>query len=114
MLNEIRSLLEDNIFFYALISGDFNTDLNKTVSNITSFSILASEHLNLTMCHSSSKVLFSFERKSNLSRSLIDHFFVSESLFKYIYLYMSQHESDNFSDHCPVSINLIFRLNICH
>ena len=58
------------------------------------------------MCHSSSKVLFTFESKSNFSRSLIDHLFVSDPLFKYIYLYMSQHESDNFSDHCPVSINL--------
>ena len=49
---------------------------------------LAREHLKPAMCHSSSKVLFTFETKSNFSRLLIDHFFVSESLFKYIYLYI--------------------------
>ena len=36
VLHEIRSLLEDNNCFYALIGGDFNTDLNKTGSNVTS------------------------------------------------------------------------------
>ena len=55
-----------------------------------------------------SAVEFTFERKTNGSRSIIDHFMFDMGLMNNVTNYESQHDHDNFSDHCPV----IMQINI--
>ena len=57
------------------------------------------EHIHCGLEYSKSSVDFTFESKSSGSRSIIDHFLLSETLIKKVLLYESVHDNDNFSDH---------------
>ena len=53
-----------------------------------------------------SNVTFTFESKINGSRSIIDHFIISESLINSVEKYYDKHDIDNLSDHYPICMSL--------
>ena len=55
---------------------------------------------------------YTFEGKSNLAKSCIDHFIVTDHIFQRIEYCSVSHDGDNMSDHDVVSIKV--SINITH
>ena len=51
---------------------------------------------------------FTFKSKMNDSESVLDNIFASSNLLDCIENYSVLHRGDNFSDHCPVMLNLMY------
>ncbi len=91
----------NNIF----CGGDFNTDLSRTNSlhtkSLTSF--VENEHLVLLDTLVGFDVEYSYESKATNSRSLLDHFIVSQNITNCVVGVKSDISVDNLSDHCVIS-----------
>ena len=78
VLNKVKSIILNNNCVYVIISGDFNTELSKTGGNVNILkSFIETENLKAVLDHEVKKVLFTYESKSNMSKSLIDHFLIN-------------------------------------
>ena len=112
VLNEIKSIILNNNCIYVIIGGDFNTDFSKTGGNVNLLkSFIEKENLKAVLDHEKNKVLFTYESKSNMSKSLIDHFLINESLLQNVDVHKSLHDVNNFSDHYPISITFNISAN---
>ena len=97
-----------------VLGGDFNTDFARAASHHSSSLISFCRDNDLISCASlpCSSIDYTYQsRVAPFNVSILDHFFVSESLLQDIFSVEVLHEGDNLSDHCP----LFLRLNIgCH
>ena len=94
-----------------VLGGDFNTDLSRESSRHTNLltDFISTTELFSCLSHSSCNVHYTFcSRSSPVSKSVIDHFFVSDTIASVISSVHSVHDGDNLSDHVPV----VLRLNI--
>ena len=93
---------------HIIIGGDFNLDFSKQYSSnhrlLTSF--IENESLKCGISCLKSKNCFSYESKANGSKSLIDHFLVSENLFNCLNNYYVEYNGSNLSDHNPICMSL--------
>ena len=98
VLNKIKSIILNNNCIYVIIGGDFNTDFSKTGGNVNQLKLfIEKENLKAALDHEVNKVLFTYESKSNMSKSLIDHFLINESLLQNVDVYKLLHDVNNFS-----------------
>ncbi len=102
----------DNIF----CGGDFNTDLSRTNSLHTKslMSFTENEHLVLLDTLVGFDVVYSYESKATNSRSLLDHFIVSQNITNCVVSVKSDISVDNLSDHCVISAEFNIDIWRCH
>ena len=107
VLTDVESLIKDSGEQYIIISGDLNTSFSKPGYNTeVLMSFMRRQHLQCALNHYTSEVQFTSENKANGSRSIIDHFLLSDVLVNNVLHYTSLHDYNNFSDHCPVVIKI--------
>ena len=108
ILNEISCISEANNIDNIVIGGDLNTDFKRVNSLHTKslFSFVEHHTMKCGLHFEYSHVDYSYESKSNHSRSLVDHFVITENLFCNIVDYSVIHDGDNLSDHSPISMTL--------
>ena len=109
VLSEISVICEQQCCNQIIIGGDLNTDLSRINSYHTKKlkSFVDHEYLRFALNHPNCKGIdFSYESKIDGSRSLVDHFIVSENLYNHISDYSGLSEGDNLSDHSVVYIKL--------
>ena len=91
------------------IVGDINTDLSRSNSWHTQslLQFIESEELLYAIHHNTANVNYTYVNEFYNTRSTIDHFILSPSLFDIITEYYSICDDiDNFSDHCPLVLSL--------
>ena len=88
---------------HSLIAGDLNTDLSRIQSGntISLSSFVDNENLAFALKTIPTKVSHTYTGIRQ-SKSLIDHFIVSQNVAKYIINYYVQDSVDNLSDHIPL------------
>jgi exonuclease III len=91
-----------------VIGGDYNTDLHRPGSLHTQSlqSFLCEESFVIPTELENNGFIHTFESKIDGSRSVIDHFAVTENMYDNICYYGVLHDGDNLSDHCPVVITI--------
>jgi len=107
-LNVITQLCNEYDISNIIIGGDLNTDLSRTQSLHTDalLSYCQSQCLMSLQNHVKSNVDYSYESKSNGSRSMLDHVLMSDGLLGHVTEYYTLHEGDNLSDHSPITVKL--------
>jgi exonuclease III len=92
----------DNI----IVGGDFNTDISRLRSLHTACLVDFAYHEDMKFCldFPDCDITYTYESLANGSKSVIDHFIVSQNIYSCISLYKSIHSGDNLSDHCPISL----------
>ena len=109
VLISIESLM--NVHYdvdHVIVAGDLNTDVTRIRSVHVSLLKEFCNRLSLRLCLSSahSSVDFTYHNEASGSRSILDHFIVSENFFSSIAAYSCAHDGDNLSDHSPVFLEL--------
>ena len=103
ILHEVNALSDNLNTQHVVIGGDYNTYPTRVRS-------LNSPALNNFLLHNKfmswvasdfCTADYSFESKASGSRSLLDHFVVSDTLFKLLYKADVLHSGENLSDHSP-------------
>ena len=90
VFTDVESLIKEFGEQYIIVGGDFNASFSKTGYNTNALvSFMRRQHLQCALNHHTSEVQFTFESKANGSRSIIDHFLLSEVLMKNILHYKS-------------------------
>lgn len=109
-LQEISAVIESVGQNYVILGGDFNTDLSRVGSQHTRMlnHFLQSENLMAALTNRINTVDYTYENITTGSRSLIDHFMVSENLFDLLSTYGVEHKGYNPSDHSTLfmSVNI--------
>ena len=106
-LNDIDMLLNDVLIDYAIIGGDFNTDLDRASPQTQTLqNFMHDRRLEFCISKPCSTIDYTFCSKATGARSLIDHFVVSENFTSNINSYESLDNVDNFSDH--IAIRCVF------
>lgn len=105
ILDEISSIALSTGADLLIFGGDFNTDFNRNTQNTAALvPFIQTESLENGLSFQNSDVSYTFESKINGIKSTIDHFLVSANLLPVVTHYVSIHEGDNLSDHCPISM----------
>jgi len=112
ILNDISyTCSEHEDIDYVIIGGDFNTDLSRMNSLHTQALNNFVQNEELVFCDMSdtADILFTYENVSSSTESIIDHFIVSENMYRNLLDYRSIHDGNNLSDHAPIllSLNLV-------
>lgn len=108
VLNEINTISQNSNVNHIICAGDFNTDMSRAKSLHTKrlLSFVEDEYflmLDRLPCY---QVDYTFESKANSSRSILDHFIVSQNMYNCVISVKCDHSVDNASDHEPISISL--------
>lgn len=91
-----------------ILGGDWNTDLSRNNKQTNTFvSFIDNESLHPAIDFFNANVPFTFKP----SRSTIDHFVISDSLWYSLEMYESLFDVDCFSDHVPVRLQLKIDIN---
>jgi hypothetical protein len=108
VLNEVSRLCEGQDGKYISIGGDFNTDFGRARSGHTLAlqRFIQAETLRCGLTHVRADVDFTYESKINGSRSTLDHFIVSDNVFRCIEEYIVSHSGVNLSDHSSLQMSL--------
>ena len=109
ILNDISSICSEYEHIdYVIIGGDFNTDLRRVTSLHTQALNVFVQNEELKFCDMSDKanIIYTYENVSASTESIIDHFIVSDNLFRNIIGYRSLHDGNNLSDHVPILLTL--------
>ena len=86
VFNDLSSLINGCNVDHVIIGGDFNTSFSRKGHNTDLLlSFMDKEYIHCGLEYSESSVDFTFESKSSGSRSIIDHFLLSETLIKMFY-----------------------------
>ena len=103
VLSSISTCLHDHKVDYCLIAGDLNTDLSRHLSGntISLNSFIAIENLEFILPKFHNNVPFTFTSITQ-SKSLIDHYIVSQNLLSHVSDYFTKDSIDNLSDHIPL------------
>ncbi len=104
VLNQISASVDKCNVNQVVIGGDFNTDFVRTNSRNTRSLLDFIHQQSLISCISldCSTCDYTYESKSNGSKSLIDHVIISENIAHDVLKYEVRHDGDNMSDHSPV------------
>lgn len=108
VLNDINMLISNHSAInHIIIGGDFNTDLSRTQSphTIALHDFCEQEVLSMCVNHPQSNIDFTYESSTG-SKSVIDHFMVSQNLSDSILSYQVLHDGDNLSDHSALVLCL--------
>ena len=107
----IASLSPNNI----VCVGDFNTDLSRIHSTQTTARQQICCGNNLVSAHvCSNSANYTFTSSISNSRSIIDHFIISDSLSEHINKHSTIDDVDNMSDHNPLYLQLSLPITIEH
>ena len=107
VLDEVSSIILKSTDDYVIIAGDLNVDLCRNSQNLKLLKSFISYHKYEILTNSKHCGFdYTFESKANGSRTLIDHFIVSENVMNKVTSYNVLHDVDNLSDHSPVQIIL--------
>ena len=91
-----------------VIGGDFSTSFGRAHSLhrdcLNAF--MREYNLQCGLRHPSSNVDFTFESKIDGTRSILDHFLLSDEMIECVTHYSPHHCIDNFSDHTPLFMEL--------
>ena len=103
MLSTISTFLHDNNVVNCIIGGDLNTDLSRVRSGnaISLNNFISNESLSMVQQHVTNCIQYTF-LGCNQSKSIIDHFIVSENIERYVQEYYTKESVDNLSDHVPL------------
>ena len=107
-LREIAAVMQAHETPYVVIGGDINTDLSRLQSLNTRalLEFMNEEYLLFALNHEKAEVDYTFESKANGSRSLLDHFMISENVNQRIDAYSVLHKGYNLSDHSSLHLNV--------
>lgn len=109
-LLDLRNLISTHQVDSVMLGGDWNVDLSRPSAHLNEVRDFAlSEFLQFGLDYTDSNVQHTFRRKcrnGNISKSLLDHFIMTDDLFSKIVKYESLDFGDNLSDHIPLSIEL--------
>ena len=110
-LQEINRLFVYHDVDRIIIGGDFNVDWSRTHLDTTNQLELfvRSESLRLITDHG--EIDFTYESKINNSKSVLDHFFVTENMLSEVSELGVNHDVDNVSDHSPVFVEFDLRVD---
>ena len=88
---------------YVCIGGDYNTDLNRNTPQTEALKSYIGDN-NLYICTNSttSSIQYTYRSKINNTRTLIDHFIVSENLGRKLLEVTATDSIHNSSDHLPI------------
>ncbi len=121
VFSDILSSNACNNVNHVVIGGDLNTDLSRPQSAHTECIRLmcSREDMKCVFDHTNCSIDYTYESMSNASRSCIDQFIVSESLFHSVEHCCVTHDGDNLSDHSVVSLQLAIEvthntINVCN
>ena len=104
VLADIESIMEmQPSVDFVMIGGDLNTDMSRAESERPPLLREFCERLGLHICLPPF-VDYTYKNETTGSRSVIDHFIVSDNLRDVITEYIVTHDGDNLSDHDPVRI----------
>ena len=108
ILGVLISLCQSPDYDSIIIGGDFNMSFERPddplITVLNDFT--TSQNLICGLSCNSSDISYTCESKVYGTRSINDHFFVSENIFNSINKYCSVHDGDNCSDHSPVVLSL--------
>ena len=107
-LMEASAIIHAHETPYIIVGGDLNTDISRVQSRqrLALLDFVQRENLLLALNHQLANVDYTYESKANGSRSLIDHFIVSESIHDLINCYEVSHHGYNISDHSSLHLGL--------
>ena len=113
VLSDILSVVELEDADFVISGGDYNTDLRRSkslhCSAMTSFIHDSGLKLITDPC-----IDYTYESMSNGSRSIIDHFIVTENLCEYIKTTSICHDINNISDHSILCISFDIAVTYVH
>ena len=108
ILAEIHTIANSNDSSFCIIGGDFNTDFSRVTSphTVELKSFCSSE--NLVPCASLplSLVTYTYECSVTYTKTLIDHFLVSDNFKPAVLEYVTENTIDNCSDHKALILTL--------
>ena len=107
IINVLSAIIKSEDCNYVVVGGDLNTSFErggKNVDCLTKF--MKNESLSCCLNYKEADIKYTYCSKINGSKSLIDHFMVSENLYQAMTSYTSPCQVDNLSDHNPVVLEL--------
>ena len=112
ILDEIRIICERINTRYVIFGGDFNIDFGRNTHHSNELSyFIEREELFKCLDAPCSNIDYTFSSAGMGNTSLIDHVFVTETLFKSITHYYKIDGIDNSSDHCALSCSFKFNVD---
>ena len=112
VLRDISAVCNNNPAQYIIVGGDFNIDFMKNNdASCVLKSFLKEETLKCGLFKDGVNINYTYESKINGSKSLIDHFFLSENLYILLKKYYVTHEGDNLYDHSCLNMHLTLEKN---
>jgi exonuclease III len=110
VLNEIEFVIDSHPEHdHVIVAGDFNTDLSRADSSLHNAPLLdmcERQCLQAGLNSNAARVDFTYHNEFTGSKSIVDHFFLSDLLFLSVDEYVSLDDGDNLSDHVPVLLSL--------
>ena len=92
---------------YIICGGDWNTDFTRKTSLLTKSLVSFCDYEGLTCVNLVSNAQqFTYVSDMNGSKSLIDHFIISDNLLNYANTSDVRDDIDNHSDHLPITMYL--------
>ena len=91
-----------------MCGGDFNTDISRSnyLHTKSLMRFVQIEHMILLDDLPNNSVDYTFESKIDQTRSTIDHFIVSDNVFRDVTTIFCDHNVHNLSDHSSLGITL--------
>jgi exonuclease III len=107
ILSSIESLIHSSPDCHMIIGGDFNLEFVNGISRC----VLLNDFINacnLKLCDGAndSAIQYTYMCESRNAKSFIDHFIVSDVLFKNVLKYVTVDIGINLSDHVPLAMHL--------
>jgi len=105
VLNTISAAACRSNVSHIIIGGDYNTSFIRLNSPQTE-NLLQFMRRESLMCPDESSITYTFESKSDGSRSTVDHFLITDNIGDCVIKYDVLHEGQNLSDHYPICLSL--------
>ena len=103
-LNTLSAICTENECEYIIIGSDFNTDISRNTAFTSNLNKFMKESLAFALVSPVANVTYTYESTISNTKSLIDHFLVSDNLMRHVTQYRAVHKGDNLSDHSYVMI----------
>ncbi len=114
VLNEMSEVCTRVNADHIIIGGDLNTDFRRKGYRAQKLkSYIANESMLSCAQFGCADIPYTYESKQNGTRSILDHFIVTENLFSYISEHYVIDHIDNTSDHLPLYIKFNIYVNYC-
>ncbi|KAI3385219.1 hypothetical protein SNEBB_001120, partial [Seison nebaliae] len=105
-LSELEAIMQTYSDSCILLGGDFNVDFSRASRNKSLLEhFLADTRLRCVTSAGSHNVNFTYEAASG-ARSLIDYFFISESMFGFVEDFKILNDAVNLSQHFPIAVDI--------